>query len=170
MDKSKEIYLFHQGTYYHAYNLLGCHLENGGAWFRAWAPNAKEISVVGDFNNWDASQGKMKKLENSGIWETFIENTKQFDNYKYKIVTADNKTIYKADPYAYHNETNGATASKVYDLAKFEWTDKKYYEIKAQYNHLERPMNVYEVNFASWKRRENGEYYTYKMHYHSVHF
>ena len=60
MEKSKEIYLFHQGTYYHAYNLLGCHPENGGAWFRVWAPNAKEISVVGDFNAWDASQSKMK--------------------------------------------------------------------------------------------------------------
>ena len=62
MEKSKEIYLFHQGTYYHAYNLLGCHPENGGAWFRCWAPNAKEISVVGDFNGWDASKNKMKKI------------------------------------------------------------------------------------------------------------
>ena len=162
MEKSKEIYLFHQGTYYHAYNLLGCHPENGGAWFRCWAPNAKEISVVGDFNGWDASKNKMKKIENSGIWETFVLCVKEFDNYKYKIITADGKTLYKADPYAFHNETNGASASKVYDLKDYDWTDKKYYEQKAQENHYERPMNIYEVNFVSWKKHEDGRYYSYR--------
>ena len=89
MEKSKEIYLFHQGTYYHAYNLLGCHPEDNGSWFRVWAPTAKAISVVGDFNGWDTNAAKMKKLDNSSIWEVFVENTKQFDNYKYFVTTAD---------------------------------------------------------------------------------
>ncbi|MBO5345188.1 MAG: 1,4-alpha-glucan branching protein GlgB, partial [Clostridia bacterium] len=162
MEKSKEIYLFHQGTYYHAYNLLGCHPENGGAWFRVWAPNAKEISVVGDFNAWDASQSKMKKIQNTGVWEVFVQSVKQFDNYKYQILTADDKTLFKADPYAVHSETNWGTASKVYELGDYEWTDKKYYENKAKENHYEKPMNVYEVNFVSWKKHEDGSLYTYR--------
>ncbi len=163
MEKSKEIYLFHQGTYYHAYNLLGCHTEKGGAWFRCWAPNAKSISVVGDFNGWDDTADVMKKIESSGIWEVFVKSVKQFDNYKYKITTADDKQLYKADPYAFHSETNGSTASKVYEFGDFEWTDKKYYEKKATENHYEKPMNIYEVNFSSWKKTEDGNFYSYKM-------
>ena len=163
MEKSKEIYLFHQGTYYHAYNLMGCHPEEGGAWFRCWAPNAKAISVCGDFNGWDASANPMKKLENTGIWEVFVENTKQYDNYKYLITAADDRTFYKADPYAFHSETNGGTASKVYEFEDFDWDDKKYYERKAIENHYELPMNIYEINFGSWKRTKDGGYYTYKM-------
>ena len=163
MEKLKEIYLFHQGTYYHAYNLLGCHLENGGAWFRVWAPNAKEISVVGDFNNWNGESHKLTKIEDSSIWEVFVESVKQFDNYKYQILTAEDKTIYKADPYAVHSETNWGTASKVYDLKDYEWTDKDYFNKKALENHFEKPMNIYEVNFSSWKRNEDGSAYTYKQ-------
>ena len=163
MEKSKEIYLFHQGTYYHAYNLLGCHPDGkGGAWFRCWAPNAKAISVVGDFNDWNAEADPMKKIENSGIWEAYVKAVKIYDNYKYEITTASDTQLWKADPYAFHSETNGATASKVYDLGTFEWTDKKYYEKKASENHYEMPMNIYEVNFASWKRHEDGGYYTYR--------
>ncbi len=163
MEKSKEIYLFHQGTYYHADNLLGCHPEEGGAWFRCWAPNANEISVVGDFNGWSATKNPMKKIEDTGIWEVFVSSVKQFDNYKYEITTADNRILYKADPYAFHSETNGSTASKVYELKNYDWNDKGYYETKASESHYERPMNIYEVNFGSWKRQENGSYYTYKM-------
>ena len=163
MEKSKEIYLFHQGTYYHAYNLMGCHPEKGGAWFRVWAPNAKAISVVGDFNNWQNDANKMKKIPNSGIWEVFVEKVEQYQNYKYEILTADGRVIFKADPYAFHSETNGSTASKVYEFANFNWTDKKYYEEKAKVNHYEKPMNVYEVNFASWKKTAEGGYYTYRM-------
>ena len=162
MEKSKEIYLFHQGTYYHAYNLLGCHPEDGGAWFRVWAPTAKAINVVGDFNGWNTNAAPMKKIDNSSIWEVFIENTKQFDNYKYFITTADDRQLYKADPYAVHSETDGGSCSKVYELDDFDWTDKKYYEEKAITNHFEKPMNVYEVNFVSWKRHEDGSLYTYK--------
>ena len=164
MEKSKEVYLFHQGTYYHAYNLLGCHPDqNGGAWFRCWAPTAKAISVVGDFNGWNAETHKLKKIENSSIWEVYVEKVEQYQNYKYFITTADNRNIWKADPYAFHSETNGATASKVYDLKPYDWTDKKYYENKATENHYEKPMNIYEVNFSSWKKQPDGSYYTYRM-------
>jgi 1,4-alpha-glucan branching enzyme len=105
----------------------------------------------------------MKKIANSGVWEAYVEGTKQYDNYKYEITTASDNKIFKADPYAFHSETNGATASKVYNLESYDWTDKKYYEEKAKENHYEKPMNIYEVNFASWKKTADGNYYSYKM-------
>jgi len=163
MEKSKEIYLFHQGTYYHAYNLLGCHPEGKGAWFRAWAPNARAISVVGDFNSWNANSNVMVKIPNSDIWEVFVDEVKQYDNYKYQITTSTGENILKSDPYAVHSETCGGTASKVYNLKDYDWTDSKYYERKSCLNHYERPMNIYEVNFMSWKRTPEGGYYTYHM-------
>ena len=164
MEKSKEIYLFHQGTYYHAYNLLGCHpdSEENGAWFRVWAPNAKSISVIGEFNGWNTEASQMKKIQGSGIWEVFVPNTKQYDNYKYRIITADGRELFKADPFAVHSETQGGTCSKVYEFGDFEWTDKKFYEEKAVENHYEKPMNIYEVNLGSWKRKDDGSFYTYK--------
>ncbi len=162
MEKSKEIYLFHQGTYYHAYNLLGCHVENGGAWFRVWSPNAVSISVVGDFNGWNSEAHKLSKIEGSDIWEVFVEKVSDYENYKYQILTKDNKTLFKADPFAFHSENRWGSASKVYDLKDYDWSDKKYYEIKSQENHFEKPMNVYEVNFASWKKHPDGRDYTYR--------
>ena len=162
MEKSKEIYLFHQGTYYHAYNLMGCHPENGGAWFRVWSPNAKAISVVGDFNGWNGETNKLTKIENSAVWEVFVPSVKQFDNYKYQILTADDRILLKADPYAFHSETNGATASKVYDLKDYNWTDGEYFEQKKHENHFEKPMNIYEVNFCSWKKHDDGTNYSYR--------
>jgi len=229
MDREKEIYLFHQGTYYHAYNFLGCHIvknkdknnfknvkncnnmlkfdninqnlsknsekesgfcknidenvendenlskfnninnnltnknsDNYGAWFRCLAPNAKEISLVGDFNGWDFTKHKMSKIDGSGIWEVYAESVKIFDNYKFQILTKDNRILMKADPFAFHSETNGATASKVYAFEKFEWTDKEYYENKFGKNHYELPMNIYEVNLGSWERKPTGEYLSYR--------
>ena len=162
MEKSKEIYLFQQGTYYHAYNLLGCHPENGGAWFRVWSPNAKAISVVGDFNGWNCEVNKLEKIDKSDVWEVFVSHVNQYDNYKYQIVTADNRVLYKADPYAFHSETNGATASKVYDLKEYDWNDVEYFDKKRKENHLEKPMNIYEVNFCSWKKHDDGSNYSYR--------
>ena len=119
MEKSKEIYLFQQGTYYHAYNLLGCHPENGGAWFRVWAPNAKAVSVIGDFNGWNADAHKLSRIEESDVWEVFVEHTNQFDNYKYQVWTSNDRVLFKADPYAFHSETSGGTASKVYEYLSY---------------------------------------------------
>ena len=162
MNKSQEVYLFHQGTNYHAYNLLGCHIENEGAWFRCWAPNAKSVSVVGDFNGWNKTANPMKKIVASGIWETFVFQVSDFENYKFCIISKDNKERLKADPYAFFSETNGLTASKTYKFKDFEWEDKKYFESKANKNHLEMPMNIYEINLASWKRHDDGSYYNYR--------
>ena len=165
MKNELPAYLFHQGTNYNAYEYLGAHLtcENGksGAVFRVWAPNAKGVSVVGDFNKWNADKNVMKKVDKNGVYELFIENIKVYDNYKFSIKTSDGRTLLKADPYAFHTETTPETASKVYDLSGYSWNDGDYFSNFKKLDQIKRPINIYEVNLASWKRREDGGYYTY---------
>ena len=165
MKNDLPCYLFHQGTNYSAFEFLGAHFivskeSKKGVVFRVWAPNAKSVSVVGDFNGWDKDACVMNKISN-GVFETFIENACEYDSYKYAITSLRGETIFKADPYAFHSETPPKTASKVYNLEGFEWTDGEYFSNLKNKNHLSSPINVYEVNLASWKRKEGGGYYTY---------
>lgn len=168
MEKEKQIFLFHQGTYYEAYNLLGCHLDSKegvkGAFFRAYSPNAKKISVVGDFNDWVIDANPMKKIEKSQIWEIFVPNVKEGQKYKFAITTSDDRLLWKADPYAVYSETNGATASIIHKLGGYSWKDGDYMQKKAGENHYCKPMNIYEVNLCSWKRNEDGSYLTYRQY------
>lgn len=164
---NEQLYLFHQGTYYCAYEYLGAHPfeENGktGYIFRTWAPNASKINVVGDFNLWDNTKNPMKKISEGGVWEAKIYGAKQFDKYKFEIFDKNNYARLKADPYAFMNETNGKTASIVYDIEGYKWNDKGYIEYRNSKNNYESPMNIYELNFASWKKQSDCSYYTYRM-------
>ncbi len=165
MKNDLPCYLFHQGTNYNAYDFLGAHFANvdgkSGVVFRVWAPNAKSVSVVGDFNGWNSQSSVMNKISD-GVYELFIENVCEFDTYKYSVTTSSGKILLKADPYAFHAETPPNTASKVYDLDGFEWNDTDYFENLNNINHLREPLNVYEVNLASWKRKDDGSYYSYQ--------
>ena len=162
MENSEKNYLFHQGTYYHSYNHLGVHKVDEETFvFRVWAPNAKSVSVVGDFNGWNANSNVMKKIS-QGIWEAYVKNVNIYDCYKYEILTKDNRILKKADPYAFHSQTNGNDASKVYVLEGYEWEDDIYLKSKSKKNHFKCPMNIYEVNFASWKKYNDGNYYSYE--------
>ena len=159
-------YLFHQGTNFNSYEYLGAHLKKvkgkKGVLFRVWAPNAKSVSVVGDFNNWDVNASKMHLIDNNGVWEIFIKNLTVFTNYKYAIKTSKNKYLYKADPYAFYSEPSPSNASIVYNLKGYRWKDKEYFENLQNKDLLNIPINIYEVNLASWKRHEDGSYYTYR--------
>ncbi len=162
IDNSYPLYLFHQGTNYNAYEYLGAHFAcvNGkyGVIFRTWAPNAKKVSVVGDFNRWDVDKNPMCRISDGGVFETFIEGVKEFDSYKFAIT--NKKCVLKADPYAFHSETPSKTASKVYNVDGYKWKHDDYSKNKqAPYS---SPMSIYEVNLASWKKKENGDYYTYR--------
>lgn len=165
MTIKEQMYLFNQGTYYHAYNFLGCHLVKNknktGAFFRVWAPNAKSVSLVGDFNGWQSNKHKMKKLEKSGVWEVYVDSVEIYQKYKYQITTKKGENILKADPYAFYQETNGHDASMVYDISGYKWEDEKYQNDLKTKDIYASPMNIYEVNFLSWRRGENYEYYTY---------
>ena len=161
MDIKEAAYLFHQGTYYRSYEFLGCHKVNDGFIFRVYAPNALSVSVVGDFNNWDSSRHRMSKIS-EGIYEVLVKDANIYDCYKYEITTSEGKVIKKADPYAFHSQTNGDDASKVYCLDGYEWNDKIYCDYRLKKDQYHKPMNIYEVNFASWKKHQDGNYYSYR--------
>ena len=141
--ESKEMnYLFHQGTYYHSYNYLGVHKVDEETFvFRVWAPNAKAVSVVGDFNGWNNTSNMMHKVSH-GIWEVHAKNVHIYDCYKYQITTKKGTVINKADPYAFHSQTNGNDASKVFVLDGYEWTDAVYLKSREKRNHYKSPLNI----------------------------
>ena len=157
-------YLFHQGTNYEAYNYLGSHFETrGGAdgvVFRVWAPNAAAVSVVGDFNGWDSENAPMAKLSSEGIYEAFVPGAAIYDAYKYLVTAQDGCTLYKIDPYAFHFETIPGTAGKIYELDGYRWNDKKWQESKSQL--YDRPVNIYELHAGSWKKHEDGNFFSYR--------
>ena len=157
------LYLFHQGTNYNAYDYMGAHFvkQNGqhGVVFRVWAPNADSVALVGDFNGWNEKSCVMQRISDGGVYEVFVPNLKEFDSYKF-AVTHNGNTVLKSDPYAFHSETPPYTASKIYKLDGFKWKDAEFMQKKSA--SYDKPMNIYEVNLASWKRKENGDYLTYK--------
>jgi len=165
-NKNDQLYLFHQGTYYQAYEFLGAHPhtegDQTGYIFRTWAPNASKVSVLGDFNGWNNTAHVCNKINKDGIWEVFVPNAKPMDNYKFEICDKKGFARLKADPYAFLNETNGNTASKVFDIEGYDWHDQGYMEYRRSKNHYTSPMNIYEVNLGSWKKNiDDCSYYTY---------
>ena len=160
------LYLFHQGENSHAYELFGSHREvqdgKSGAVFRVWAPNAKTVSVVGDFDHWDRALHPMNKISDGGIWELFIPGIKQYDNYKYSVESPDGLIKLKADPYGYHMELRPNTATKFYDIEGFKWTDKKYLDELHAKNIYDSAANIYEVNIGSW-RKDGENYLSYRQ-------
>ena len=168
MEKNENfpLYIYHHGENYKTYEFMGAHpAEKQGAKgyvFRVWAPHAKAVSVVGDFNDWDEMKNPMDKLVDGETFEAFIPDLKEFDVYKYSILTASGKRILKADPYAFHAETPSATGSKLYDLDGYEWGDDDFVANVRSKRIYNSPMNIYEVNLLSWKLHEDGSYLSYR--------
>ncbi len=157
------LYIFHSGKNYKAYEFFGCHrIKDDRFIFRVWAPHAVSISVVGDFNGWNESENVMTQIS-LGVWEAEIDNAHVFDCYKYAIKTKSGNTNMKADPYAFHSETRPGTASKVYGDISYRWSDKSWYEKINTGNILEKPVNIYEIHFGSWKQHENGDFLSYRQ-------
>ncbi len=156
------LYLFHKGENYKSYEFFGVHrIKNDTFVFRLWAPHAQSVSLIGDFNGWDFEADYMMPIS-QGIWEIVLSGVNIYDCYKYAIRTRDGRIIEKADPYGFHCETRPGTASKVYELEKFKWNDKKWEENCLKSNILEKPVNIYEIHFGSWKRHEDGNFLSYR--------
>ena len=159
------LYLFHQGNNMKAYEYMGCHKvkgEKGLFSFRVWAPHAKAVSVIGQFNGWDESRGVMAKINDAGMWECYLSGIKAFDTYKFLVTAADGTKTAKADPYAFHTETRPGTASKYFELDGYKWGDAKWQKEKENVNVYSSPMNIYEVHAGSWKLHDDGNPYTYR--------
>jgi len=161
-----DIHLFHEGQSFESFRVFGAHLteQNGkkGTSFCVWAPHAKQVSVVGNFNNWDRNNHQMKKMSEEGIWNLFIEGIEEGEIYKYEIITSSDDTLLKADPYAFQSEVRPNTASVVADLTGFNWTDQKWKRRKRQRQPYDRPLAIYEVHLGSWKLNDEKELYSYQ--------
>ncbi len=154
MKKDNKINLYTKQLISNAYEFLGCHKSKGGHIFRVWAPNAAGVSLVGDFNGWDADADKMEQCD--GVWQIEKSGLKIFDNYKFAVKKQDGTTVFKADPFAFHSETAPSTASKVYDLDGFDWRDDDWLKHRKNTNIYESPVNIYEVHAGSWQRNADG--------------
>jgi 1,4-alpha-glucan branching enzyme len=155
-------YLLSEGTHYRSYDKLGAHVVTidgvDGVSFALWAPNARRVSVVGDFNNWDGRRHVMRLHPGCGIWEIFIPGIGEGELYKFEIKGADGALLpLKADPYAFYMEQSPGTASIVHDIGGFSWTDQDWLDKRAAKNRRDAPISIYEVHLGSWRRKpEDG--------------
>ena len=161
-------YLFGQGNHYEIYKKLGAHEVTAGkkgVYFAVWAPHAKSVSVIGEFNEWDAAADRMERQEPLGIYTVFVPEAKDGQMYKYCIETQSGELIYKADPFANYAELRPGTASRITDVSHLKWTDDRWMESRKKWNNKENPLSIYEVHMGSWMRhpgREDEGFYTYR--------
>ncbi|AST00836.1 glycogen branching protein [Geobacillus sp. T6] len=161
-----EVYLFHEGRLYQSYELFGAHvIRDGGAIgtrFCVWAPHAREVRLVGSFNDWNGANSPLTKVNDEGVWTIVVPENLEGHLYKYEIITPDGRVLLKADPYAFCSELRPHTASIVYDLKGYEWNDSSWQRKKRRKRIYDQPMVIYELHFGSWKKKPDGRFYTYR--------
>ena len=152
---------FHNGQSCDAWRVFGNHSVGGATRFAVWAPNARYVSIVGDFNSWREGATPMQR-EPDGTWTCVLEGLAQGTLYKYAVVGADGHTVLKADPFALHNETRPSTASRVWSIDGYRWRDGAYIKKREKRNVFTSPMSVYELHLGSWMRYDDGQTMTYR--------
>lgn len=159
------LYLFHEGSHCNSYLLLGAHLttekKQKGVRFSVWAPNARDISVVGDFNEWQGDRHRMNRLS-LGLWSLFIPGLGEGELYKYEVCSQAGQRFMKADPYAFRAELPPGTASKIHSLEDYEWRDDQWQKGKKAQSLYSGPVNIYEVHLGSWRRKADGGLLSYR--------
>ena len=158
-------YYFGHATHYDLYMKLGAHPTeiNGqkGTYFAVWAPNAKSVSVVGDFNGWNTVANVIPDKDEIGVWQIFIPGVMPGAMYKYYIVGAKDQQLYKADPYAFQAEKRPHTASRTADLTGYTWGDAAWMKKRKTRSGRETPLNIYEMHLGSWRRDAKGGFLSY---------
>ncbi len=159
------VYLFHKGSNYRSYEFLGAHRIRGshkkGTAFRVWAPNAKSVSVIGDWNYWSFGADPMTKISDDGVWEAKIDNLEDYTRYKFAIETWNGEILEKGDPYAFHCETRPGTASMLCS-PKYKWGDAKWIKNRGEWDMYHSPVNIYEVHLGSWRKYSDGNFFDYR--------
>ncbi len=170
-------YLFGQGTHYDIYKKMGAHpmtLDGQkGVYFAVWAPNAKSVSVIGEFNDWEEDADPMTKVGDVGVYECFVPGAGVGQLYKFHIIAKDGRKLYKADPYGNWAEMRPGTASRIADISNFHWSDSLWMKKRAQSDPRDQAMSIYEVHPGSWMKHpateENEDgFYNYKQFAHSL--
>ncbi|GGM19057.1 1,4-alpha-glucan branching enzyme GlgB [Paraliobacillus quinghaiensis] len=160
-----DVFLFHEGTNYQSYQLLGCHQKTynnkKGLRFIVWAPHAKAVELAGDFNDWTGSNYPLEKINQAGLWGGFFTDIKPDSRYKYRITPQHGSVILKADPYAWTAEVRPNTASLTPSEESYRWGDTKWEEKKKTNNPYSEPINIYEMHAGSWRKKEDGSLYSY---------
>jgi 1,4-alpha-glucan branching enzyme len=161
-----QLHLFHEGNLFQSHQLFGAHVfkvsDKVLTRFCVWAPNAKEVRLVGNFNSWNGEGYDLHRVNNEGVWIIVIDQDLSGSLYKYEIVTSQYEKILKADPYAFYSELRPNTASIVYSLRNYDWQDNHWMHRKQKRNSLSEPQVIYEIHFGSWKKHENGDFLTYR--------
>ncbi|MBP2646363.1 MAG: glycogen branching protein [Firmicutes bacterium] len=163
---SYDQYLFHEGRHFRSYEIMGAHpgvMEGRkGVRFTVWAPKAKEVRIIGEFNEWQGDDHVMSRLTDAGIWELFIEDIGPGEMYKFEIVASNGSVKHKADPYAFWAEVRPGSASSVFGLGNYQWQDSAWQNDERPTGKLDQPMLIYEVHLGSWRLKEGGELFTYR--------
>jgi 1,4-alpha-glucan branching enzyme len=166
-----DVYLFREGSHARLYEQLGCQLapEGRGARFAVWAPNARAVSVIGDWNGWDAQAHPLAaRWDGSGIWEGEAPQAKRGDAYKYRVTSNTRGEVFeKADPFGFASELPPATGSRAWSL-EYDWGDADWMAARRAANALDAPMSVYEVHAGSWRRGEDGKFLDYREFAHQL--
>lgn len=162
-----DITSFYEGTNSRLYEYLGAHRaeigNDEGVVFRVWAPNARSVSVVGNFNDWNRDANWMEKIDDRGIWECFVPyNLDEYEIYKFSVETVHGDIVLKADPYAFHSETRPSTGSKIYDINNYSWNDHDWVKANQTSAHYSAPLNIYEIQVGSWKKYSDGNTFSYQ--------
>ena len=167
MINQDDLYYFNQGKLYDAYRIFGAHLLKDknhkiiGTKFTVWAPHAKEVNVLGEFNNYQAWVHNLTKIDDTGVWSILVESAQEWHLYKYQIKTHDGRELYKSDPYAFFSSERPETLSKIYDLEGFQWNDSNFLKRRDQENPYESQMSIYEIHLGSWMTKPNGDFNKY---------
>lgn len=161
----EDIYLFHEGTFFHSYRMFGAHLttEQGreGVRFTVWAPQAVSVGVAMDRNHWDGTRDPLELVPDSGgVWSAFVEGVAYGELYKYAIESLSGEKLLRADPYGVYAEVRPNTASRVGSIRGYEWGDQAWRrKRRAPYA---KPINIYELQIGTWRQKEDGSFYTYR--------
>jgi 1,4-alpha-glucan branching enzyme len=163
-----DLHLFGEGNHYEIYHKLGAHLREvdgvRGTSFHVWAPNAHRVSVVGDFNHWDGRIHPMRKLLGCGVWEIFLPDVAEGAHYKFEIKAAHGGVLLKSDPFAFFGQHGTSTASMVFDLSRYRWSDDAWIAARRDKQWHRLPLSIYEVHLGSWQRKveEDNRFLSYR--------
>jgi 1,4-alpha-glucan branching enzyme len=169
IPSSEDLFLLHEGSLFHSYRLLGAHVSKAlgqeGVRFALWAPHARQVQLLGDFNGWTSGAHPMERLSSVGVWMLFVPDAREGDYYKFEIHSKTGQVLLKADPYAFYSELRPGTASRIVDLEGYDWQDQDWQQQKQKRSIYDKPLSIYEVHLGTWRKkdRHSEELYTYEQ-------